>query len=78
MFLRLLEASSTTFGRCFEHAKHFSFAGELHHEDIPEDAEVAVKLIKEPPSPPLNLAQLQAIKAELRALVAGIHEVLLP
>ena len=32
--------------------------GELPDEEIPEDAEVAVRLAKEPPNPPLDLAQV--------------------
>lgn len=50
--------------------------GELPEEEIPEDAEVAARLVKEPPNPPLDLAQLCALRAELRALVPGIHEVI--
>jgi hypothetical protein len=33
-------------------------AGELPEEEIPEDAEVAARLVKEPPNPPLDLAQV--------------------
>ena len=46
----------------------------LFPEEVPED--LWDKVCKEPPVPPLNLQQLQMIKAELRALVPGIHEVI--
>ena len=48
----------------------------LQEEDIPEDAELWEKACKEPPEPPLDLSQLRMIKAELRALVTDIHEVI--
>ena len=38
----------------------FCMTGELPDEEIPEDAEVAVRLAKEPPNPPLDLAQVCA------------------
>ena len=52
-----------------------TYAGDLSPEEIVEDAEIAARLSKEPPRPPLDLAQLCALKAQLRALVPGIHEV---
>jgi serine/threonine protein kinase len=49
---------------------------ELEEEDIQEDSELWLKVSKDPPSPPMNLIQLRMLKAELRALVPGIHEVI--
>ncbi len=48
----------------------------LEEEDIPPDSELWEKASKEPPAPPLDLPQLRMLKAELRALVPGIHEVI--
>lgn len=48
----------------------------LQEEDIPPDSDLWEKVGKEPPSPPLTLPQLRMLKAELRALVPGIHEVI--
>jgi hypothetical protein len=49
---------------------------ELVEEDIQEDSELWLKVSKDPPNPPMNLVQLRMLKAELRALVPGIHEVI--
>ncbi len=40
------------------------------------DPELCSRVLAEPPYPPLDLKQLQALKAELRALIPGIHEVI--
>ena len=50
--------------------------GVLKEELIPEDSEIAEKLKKDPSQPPLNLDQLCMLKAEFRALVPSIHEVI--
>ena len=49
-------------------------ADELEEEDVSEELES--KLATEPVDPRLDLQQLRALKAELRNLVPGIHEVL--
>jgi hypothetical protein len=36
--------------------------------------DLAVRLAAEPATPPMDLEQLRAVKAELRNLVPGIHE----
>jgi hypothetical protein len=50
--------------------------GSLPEEDIPEDSELWGKLVKDQSNPPLDLEQLRMLKAEFRALVPGIHEVI--
>ncbi|KAJ1488146.1 hypothetical protein T484DRAFT_1784367 [Baffinella frigidus] len=47
----------------------------LEPEEIPEDGELWNSVQRAPPSPALSLDQLRALKAELRALVPAIHEV---
>ncbi len=48
----------------------------LVEEDIPVDSELWLKVSKDQSNPPMNLMQLRMLKAELRALVPGIHEVI--
>uniref|UniRef100_A0A7S0QIL7 non-specific serine/threonine protein kinase n=1 Tax=Cryptomonas curvata TaxID=233186 RepID=A0A7S0QIL7_9CRYP len=55
-------------GRLWDHSK-------LADEDIPEDSEIALKILADPPTPPLDIQQLKMLKAELRHLVPAIHEV---
>ena len=50
--------------------------GALPPEEIAEDAEIASRLAAHPPNPALDLQQLSALKAELRALVQDIHAVI--
>ena len=50
--------------------------GSLQEEDITEDSEIWQKVLKDPPDPPLDLNQLKMIKAEFRALVSSVHEVI--
>ncbi len=52
---------------------HQLIPGELLEEEVSD--ELVIKLEKEPPRPPLDVEQLKALKAELRAAVPGIHEV---
>ncbi len=49
--------------------------GTLTEEEIAQDSEVWLKVVKDPPDPPLDLQQLRMLKAEFRALVPSIHEV---
>ena len=39
--------------------------GELPEEEILEDADIAARLIKEPPKPPLDLAQVRDLEGSL-------------
>ena len=48
----------------------------LPEEEIQGDAELYRKMKADPPVPPLDLEQLKALKAQLRALVPGVHEVI--
>jgi hypothetical protein len=50
--------------------------GKLVEEDIPEDSDLWHKVVNDPSNPPLDLAQLRMLKAEFRAIVPGIHEVI--
>ena len=50
--------------------------GALKEEFISEDSELVEKLKKDPPQPPLDLEQLCMLKAEFRALIPSIHEVI--
>ncbi len=50
--------------------------GKLPEEDIAEESEVWGKVNKNQSDPPLDLQQLRMLKAEFRALVPGIHEVI--
>ena len=48
----------------------------LPEEPVAEDDDVARRLLSDPPSPALDLRQLRMLKAELRALVPAVHEVI--
>uniref|UniRef100_A0A7S0MMX6 NEK6-subfamily protein kinase n=1 Tax=Cryptomonas curvata TaxID=233186 RepID=A0A7S0MMX6_9CRYP len=48
----------------------------LEEEDVPEDSDLWEKVLKDPPNPELDLQQIRMIKAEFRALVPSIHEVI--
>ena len=50
--------------------------GNLPEEDIPADSELWGKAVKDPSDPPLDIHQLRMLKAEFRALVPSIHEVI--
>ncbi len=50
--------------------------GTLSGEDIQADSELWAKVTKDQSDPPLDLEQLQMLKAEFRALVPSIHEVI--
>ena len=49
---------------------------QLAEEEIGQDSEVWMKVVKDPPDPPLDLQHLRMLKAEFRALVPSIHEVI--
>ena len=49
--------------------------GDLPPEEIQEDSELWETVSKDQPVPPLDLAQLRLMKAEMRALVPAIHAV---
>ena len=57
-------------------AQLWAHPSSLQEEDIAEDADVALKLAADPPTPALDLRQLRMLKAELRALVPAVHEVI--
>eukprot|EP00292_Cryptomonas_paramecium_P002346 CAMPEP_0113680028 /NCGR_PEP_ID=MMETSP0038_2-20120614/11027_1 /TAXON_ID=2898 /ORGANISM="Cryptomonas paramecium" /LENGTH=1252 /DNA_ID=CAMNT_0000598235 /DNA_START=30 /DNA_END=3785 /DNA_ORIENTATION=+ /assembly_acc=CAM_ASM_000170 len=57
-------------------AQLWNHGGELPVEDMAGEESLEAELQKEPPDPPLDAAQFRAIKAELRALVPSIHEVI--
>ena len=48
----------------------------LAEEEIGQDSEVWMKVVKDPPDPRLDLQHLRMLKAEFRALVPSIHEVI--
>jgi hypothetical protein len=48
----------------------------LPKEAISEDSDIALRLQSDPPNPPFDHSQLCMLKAELRALVPAMHEVI--
>mmetsp|Transcript_36647 Transcript_36647/g.96603 ORF Transcript_36647/g.96603 Transcript_36647/m.96603 type:complete len:835 (+) Transcript_36647:2364-4868(+) len=57
-------------------AQLWNHGTDLPVEDMAGEESLEAELQKEPPEPPLDGAQFRAIKAELRALIPSIHEVI--
>jgi hypothetical protein len=49
---------------------------ELAEEPIPEDSDLWKKVSADPPNPPLDLPNLQKLRAEIGALLPGIYQVI--
>ena len=57
-------------------AQLWSHTDGLPEEEMHEDSELFQRVQRDPPNPPLDFEQLKALKAQLRALVPGIYEVI--